>query len=277
MDSTSKPVTTLNGAIIRESTAPAQETDMHHLASVAISASTSKPCVRVGVPVQSPMSRLQEEPPFFRQVQPVEGGLRSPNLIRDDNFLNHDNSENFVQADTETSYMSQLRSLAKIPASRLGKGGTGVADGDGQTSVFPPAFTVVLGGIPPNLAHRLFSSPNSTRIFSQPTTALPATPSAAAVIAAPPSPNKNGSLFLPANNVTVGNLPKPTTNPQSSVILPVSSTSHIVSVVADGVALPEVDESSSAVAELTSEETTVNMEQNEPFEEINDSIHISTA
>ena len=80
---------------------------------------------------------------------------------------------------------------------RLGKGTTTLPEGDGPPSVFPPAFTVVLGGIPPNLAHRLFTSANSSQILSQPTTSLPVTPSAAAVIAAPPIPALSGSLFLP--------------------------------------------------------------------------------
>ncbi len=100
-------------------------------------------------------------------------------------------------------YTPQLGSLAKIPASRLGKGVVAATangqDGLTPTTVFPPAFTVVLGGIPPALAHRLLAtsanSPTSARVFSQPAATLPANPSAAAVIAAPPMPQETGTLF----------------------------------------------------------------------------------
>lgn len=105
--------------------------------------------------------------------------------------------------DTEEAYALQLGSLAKIPASRLGKGVTATLTApDGSctdvTTVFPPAFTVVLGGLPTALAHRLLASdsPNA-RIFAQSSASLPATPTAAAVIAAPPKPAEVGGLFSP--------------------------------------------------------------------------------
>ena len=111
-----------------------------------------------------------------------------------------------IQIDTVIEFESQLSSLAKIPAIRLGKGTTTISDGDGPPSVFPPAFTVVLGGIPPNIAHRLFTS-SSSQILSQPVSTLPVIPSAAAIIAAPPIPTVSGSLFFPCvESNTVGDV-----------------------------------------------------------------------
>lgn len=107
-----------------------------------------------------------------------------------------------IQKDLGVEYEARLGCLAKIPTSRLGKANAAMPDGDGSPSVFPPAFTVVLGGIPPNLAHRLFTSTNSSRIFSQSTVSLPVTPSAAAIIAAPPNPDCTGSLFYASSELT---------------------------------------------------------------------------
>lgn len=112
----------------------------------------------------------------------------------------------FISDDMENSvieFEARLSTLPKIPSSRLGKGATTLADGNSAPSIFPPAFTVVLGGMPAYLAHRLFTSINSSQIFSQPVNNLPLSPSAAAVIAAPVNPETSGCLFYPISETIV--------------------------------------------------------------------------
>ncbi|VDK39010.1 unnamed protein product [Taenia asiatica] len=294
----------------------AQPSGMHHLVAAAVSTPSSSeghisshPSLEnaqgnMRVPVHS------ENRTSVCSMKAFGSGVGASNLILDGPTLNHDCSEavkelaqiniysfisyiiqveitefhtfilaaDDIQKDLEVEYEARLSSLAKIPTSRLGKANATTPDGDGLPSVFPPAFTVVLGGIPPNLAHRLFTSTNSSRIFSQSSGSLPVTPSAAAIIAAPPNPDCTGSLFFTSSNLTGENDAHCVDNARTSMVQPLTTNPHLVTVVAGEAALAEVDESSAAVAELTSEEATVSVGQNEAFEEdIDESIQISTS
>ncbi|VDM16646.1 unnamed protein product [Hydatigera taeniaeformis] len=204
-------------------------------------------------------------------------GICASNLILDGSSLNHGCSESDIQRDLELGFETRLSSLAKIPTSRLGKNNATTPDGDGSSSVFPPAFTVLLGGIPPNLAHRLFTSTSSSRIFSQSSGSLPMAPSAAAIIAAPPNPDVTGPLFFNSSDLTGENDAHCVGNVRSNMAQPLTTNPHLVAVVAAETPLAEVDESSAAVAELASEEATVSVGQSEAFDDIDESIQISAS
>ncbi|EUB64867.1 hypothetical protein EGR_00136 [Echinococcus granulosus] len=284
MDTSSVTDSTVNDDFSLSVTTTAQPPDMHHLVAAAVSTSASSEChisnslsldtaqVNMHVSVHS------ENRTSFRPIKNFGSGVGASNLILDGPSLNNGCSESDNQKDLEVRYEARLSSLAKIPASRLGKGNATMPDGNGSPSVFPPAFTVVLGGIPPNLAHRLFTSTNSSRIFSQSAASLPVTPSAAAIIAAPPNPDCTGSLFFTSSDLADENNAHSVGNTRPSVVRAVTPNPHLVTVVAGETGLSEVDESSAAVAELTSEEATVSVGQSEPFEEdIDESIQISTS
>lgn len=89
------------------------------------------------------------------------------------------------------TYVPRLGSLAKIPGVSLRKqDSSSHSSSNSLDTSLPPAFTVVLGGIPSDLVTRLFSStnPNTARIFSAPPNyniSPQFSPKAAAVIAAP--------------------------------------------------------------------------------------------
>ncbi|VDO05735.1 unnamed protein product [Rodentolepis nana] len=174
------------------------------------------------------------------------------NLILDGTPLNNDNTLN-DQENSVIEFEARLSTLPKIPTSRLGKGATALIEGDNIPSVFPPSFTVVLGNMPSYLSHRLFTSSTFQQI-SQPANNVPIQPSAAAIIAAPVDPKISGCLFYP--------------------ILEADSHSHQVSFYF----YQQVDESTAAVAELTSEVPAVNMSHAEQYEEeVDESIQISTS
>ncbi|BHF58573.1 hypothetical protein SprV_0100152500 [Sparganum proliferum] len=201
----------------------------------------------------------------------------------------------------EFSYVPRLGSLPKIPGACLREPGFA---GD---STIPPAFTVVLGGIPVDLVNRLFAStnPNASRVLSSPRgaqTDASVSPTAAAVVAAPLATGKSisGPLFLPregsAAAVTVTTPsnsvpPTPLSCLSTSISAPITMSSHVVhSRPIQPVALTntvdkecgisglqEVDESSAAVAELASEQHSVGLVSTEPYEEIEESIQITSA
>ncbi|KAL5966651.1 hypothetical protein TSMEX_005616 [Taenia solium] len=284
VDTSSVTDPTVNHVISLSTSTAAQPSGVHHLVAAAVSTPSSSEChissspslenaqVNMRVPVHS------ENRPSVRSMKAFGSGVGASSLILDGPTLNHGCSENDIQKDLEVEYEARLSSLAKIPTSRLGKANATTPDGDGLPSVFPPAFTVVLGGIPPNLAHRLFTSTNSSRIFSQSSGSLPVTPSAAAIIAAPPNPDCAGSLFFTSSNLAGENGTHCVDNARTSMVQPLTTNPHLVTVVAGETALAEVDESSAAVAELTSEEATVSVGQNEAFEEdIDESMQISTS
>nr|CDS33983.1 expressed conserved protein [Hymenolepis microstoma] len=216
---------------------------MHHLAAVATS----------NAPSSGPTLQNSHQLPDYK--------IGAGSLILDGTPLNDGNALN----DHENSvieFEARLSTLPKIPTSRLGKGATALIEGDNVPSVFPPSFTVVLGNMPSYLSHRLFTSSTFQQI-SQPANNVPIQPSAAAIIAAPVDPKISGCLFYPILEA------------DSHSQQDVQQTPTVV-VGGDG-SIAEVDESTAAVAELTSEVPAVTMSHAEQYEEeIDESIQIST-
>ncbi|VUZ57659.1 unnamed protein product [Hymenolepis diminuta] len=188
--------------------------------------------------------------------------IGASNLILDGTPINHGSTLN-DQESSVIEFEARLNTLPKIPTARLGKGATALIEGDDVPSVFPPSFTVVLGNMPSYLSHRLFTSSTFQQVFSQPANSVPIQPFAAAIIAAPVDPATSGCLFYPIGE----------TDAHSQNVQQVPTI-----VVGGGESIAEVDESTAAVAELTSEVPAVSMSHAEQYEEeIDESIQISTS
>ncbi|KAL5111466.1 hypothetical protein TcWFU_001861 [Taenia crassiceps] len=235
----------VNHGISLSASTTAQPSDMHHLVAASVSTPTSSECHISNPPsldkghVNMHMPVHSENRASVRAMKTFGSGVGASNLILDGPSLNHRCSGSDAQKDLEVKYEARLNSLAKIPTSRLA---------------------------------------NSSRIFSQSAGSLPVTPSAAAIIAAPPNLDCTGSLFFTSSDSTDENAGHCLGNVRSGVVQPLAPNPHLVAVVGGETALAEVDESSAAVAELTSEEATVSVGQSEAFEEdIDESIQISTS
>uniref|UniRef100_A0A0X3Q803 Uncharacterized protein n=2 Tax=Schistocephalus solidus TaxID=70667 RepID=A0A0X3Q803_SCHSO len=126
----------------------------------------------------------------------------------------------------EFSYVPRLGSLPKIPGACLRKPGFA---GD---STVPPAFTVVLGGIPVDLVNRLFAptNPDASRLLSSmrgAPTGTSVSPTPAAVVAAPLATGKSisGPLFLPREGTAAAAIVSNPSDPVPSTPLSCLSTS----------------------------------------------------
>ncbi|KAM7539916.1 hypothetical protein Aperf_G00000023886 [Anoplocephala perfoliata] len=267
---------------------------MHHLAAVAVSNSALS-SAEIDVHLHDHPIQNSSVP---RHIPDMRSGVGATSLILDGTPLNHDNPGNDLE-NSVIEFEARLSTLPKIPSSRLGKGATTLSDGDSVPSVFPPAFTVVLGGMPSYLAHRLFTSVNSSQVFSQPVNNLPLSPSAAAIIAAPVNPEISGCLFYPISETVV----ETDEHTQQDVQQVCRDSRSVTVVVGDdagiteaslAISLPlslnwpprcdllgfflQVDESTAAVAGLTSEVPAVSIGHAEQYEEeIDESIQISTS